>query len=82
MALSYTQKEEFKMDKCVKALAASVLLQAAKDYCDTKTPQGKSKILRELKGDWCTFLTDGFSLIVAEKLEKNETEIAMRLGRN
>ena len=68
------------MEKCINSLAAAVLLQAAKDYCDAKTPQMKSKIIRELKGDWMIFLTDNFSVVVAEQLQKNEKTIAQRLG--
>lgn len=68
------------MDRCVSSLGSAVLLQAAKDYCDAKTPQMKSKIIRELKGDWMIFLTDNFSVVVAEQLQKNEAIIAQRLG--
>lgn len=68
------------MDKCINALAAAVMLQAVKDYCDARTPQMKSKIIRELKGDWMIFLTDNFSIVVAEQLQKNEKMIVQRLG--
>ena len=33
------------MDKCINALAAAVLLQAAKDYCDAQTSQMKAKTM-------------------------------------
>lgn len=68
------------MDKCINALAAAVLLQAAKDYCDAQTSQMKAKIIRELKTPWVRFLSDDFSVVIAEQLQKNEKTIAQRLG--
>lgn len=67
------------MDKCVKALSAAMLLQAAKDYCKTQNDRMKKKILKDLRSDWVCFLTSDFSLIVAESLENHEPEIAKRL---
>lgn len=64
----------------INALAAAVLLQAAKDYCDAKTSQMKTKIIKELKTPWVRFLSDDFSVVVAEQLQKNEAIIAQRLG--
>ena len=66
----------------VKNLTSSVLLQAAKDYCDRGTSQSMKKvILKDLNSPWMDFLTDGMAKVVAEELLKNEKMIRIRLKK-
>ena len=65
----------------IKSLASAVMLQAAKDYCDESTTDvAKSVIVKELKGEWMDFLTNGTSKNVARELLHNEKEIKNRLN--
>lgn len=72
----------------IKELAAEVLLQAVKDYLKvlddtlTETDESEEEILNDLQSDWMMFLTDGTSIIVAEKLKSNPEEIKSRMGGN
>ena len=66
----------------IKNLAARTCLEAAKDYCDgSATPAKKKRILKDLKGQWMDFFTDGLSKVVAEELQKNEKAIGIRLNK-
>ena len=53
-------------------------LNATKDYCNANEGN-KKKIIKELRSDWCDMLTDGRSLIIAEKLLAHPEEIQERL---
>ena len=66
----------------IETLASRTLLEAAKEYCEYGRTEGEKKsIIRDLKGEWMNFLTDGMSTVVAEELLKNEKEIAVRLKK-
>ena len=63
-------------------LGCAIVLQAAKDYCDLATTAAmKRKILKDLRSGHLCMLSDGTSLVVAEQLEKNPKEIAIRLKK-
>lgn len=61
-----------------KQLAAAITLQAVKDYVNGR-PKKQQQILSDLKSKYMDFITNGFSLIVAEQLERHPNEIAERL---
>ena len=68
-----------------KQLAAAITLQAVKDFVEGYSrrkgfPLSKQQetILKELRSPYMEFITDGFSLVVAEQLEKHPDEIAER----
>lgn len=61
-------------------LGCAIVLQATKDYL-TETPAMKRAILKDLRSSHLIMLSDGISLVVAEQLEKNPKEIAMRLKK-
>ena len=66
----------------IKNLGARVCLEAAREYCEcTTTPAKKKTIIKDLKGQWMDFLTNGVSKTVADELLKNEKEIAVRLKK-
>lgn len=59
-------------------LAAAIALQAVKDYFET-TRRGKHNILKDLRSEYMVQITNGESLIVAERLESHPEEIAARV---
>ena len=61
-----------------KQLAAAITLQAVKEYVYATRAKQKA-ILKDLRSAWMDFITDGFSLIVAEQLEKRPDEIRENL---
>ena len=70
------------MEQCYRNLAAAVLLQAAKDYCDRGTTKEQQKvIIKDLKGQWMDFFTNGTSKSVANELLTNEKIIRIRLKK-
>lgn len=62
-------------------LAAAVLLQAARDYCNG-SKRDKISILKDLNSPWMDFLTQGRAKIVARELELHADEIKERLRRH
>ena len=74
------EKKEME-DTAIRSIAASICLQAVKDYI-VATPAGKKKILNELRDPQIDFRTMGLSLITADQLERQPDDIAARLRRN
>lgn len=70
------------MDKIVRNLACAVLIQAAKDYCQSQDAKIRAKILKDLRSNWMETLTEGTSIVIAEQLELHPKEIAERLRQN
>lgn len=70
-------KNKLHMDG-IKNLASAMLLQATKDYFASTTAQ-KRVIIKDLRSGWCDLLTEGRSLVVAEKLKTHPEEIQKRL---
>ena len=67
----------------VRELACAITMQAVKDYFeDGIKPKKRKFILKELRSAWMETITDGMSIVVAERLEKHPKEIAERLRRN
>lgn len=64
-------------DQNIKDLAASITLQAVKDYFDK--PKQQKAILKDLRSPWMDMLTNGMSVLVAEQIEKHPDEIAQRI---
>ena len=62
----------------IKNLSAAMLLNATKEYFDANEGQ-KKVIIKDLRSGWCDMLTDGRSLIIAEKLLTHPEEIKERL---
>lgn len=69
------------MDTSVKNLGAAIIMQAVKDYFNATSYQ-KREIIKDLKSDWLDFITNGTSIIVAERLTTNPEEIKNRIGVN
>ena len=66
----------------VKELAAATILQAVKDYFDCASePKKQAVILKDLRSSWMDLLTNGMSVVVAERLENHPAEIAERLNK-
>jgi hypothetical protein len=63
-----------------KNLLAAILLQATKDYVYGTEDQQK-QILRDLRSDYMTSLSDDQSAIIAEQLERNPQAIKERLRK-
>lgn len=64
----------------IRQLAAAVELRAVKDYFNKKsTPEKRKVILKDLRSCWMQELTNGNSLVVAEKLEFHPNEIKTRI---
>jgi hypothetical protein len=65
----------------VRQLACATILQAVKDYFAT-SERGKNKILKDLRSQWMSDLSNGTSIVVAEQLEKNPKEIKARIQKH
>lgn len=64
----------------IRQLAAAVELQAVKDYFNKKsTPEKRRVILKDLRSCWIQELTNGNSLVIAERLEFHSDEIKARI---
>ena len=61
-------------------LGCAIVLQATKDYFES-TPAMQRAILKDLRSGHLSMLSDGISLTVADELESNPKEIAIRLKR-
>lgn len=59
-------------------LISAIIMQAVKDYCRGDDDEKKT-ILKELRSPWMNGITGGRSIIVAEQLEKNCSDITARL---
>jgi hypothetical protein len=60
-------------------LLAAIMFQAAKDYVNHA--EDRQQILRDLRSDYMTALSDGQSAIIAEQLERNLQAIKSRLRK-
>ena len=68
------------MESCYRGLCMAIILRAVKDYLIAN--EGNRKvILKDLRSDWCYFISDGLSVVMAEKLEKNPSLIKARLKK-
>lgn len=65
----------------VRNLASAMLLQAAEDYLDTKKPEKKEQIIKDLNSRWNRFFTNDMSIVVAEKLKTHPGQIKRNLKR-
>jgi hypothetical protein len=61
-------------------LLAAIMLQATKDYV-YGTEDQKAQVLRDLRSDYMTALSDDQSAIIAEQLERNPQAIKERLRK-
>ena len=68
--------------KNYRQLAFAILMQAVKDYCKTTSQKTKIAILQDLRTDYMDEITDGMSVVVAEKLELCPEDIAARLRQH
>lgn len=75
--------KDIMISKGIQALASATLIQAAKEYCDEHTSlEEKRVILKDLKGEWMDFLTNGTAKNVAEELQRNEKGVKERININ
>ena len=65
-------------EHAIRSLAAATILQAVKDYF-RGNPKSRQQILKDLRSNWMDSFTNGMSVIVADKLERNPEEIARRM---
>lgn len=65
--------------KNYRQLAFAILMQAVRDYCRTTSETTKIVILQDLRTDYMDNITDGMSIVAAEKLELYPKDIAARL---
>ena len=79
-------------DKNIHDLACAIVLQAVRDYftkdkykskdkTEKTFPKKQKRILKDLRSEYMNFITDGLSVVVAEKLESNPKEIRARLRK-
>ena len=68
------------MNENYQQLGFAILKQAIKDYF-TEPPKEKRKILKDLKGDWMDWLTNGLSVIAAKELKANPGSIRRKLRK-
>lgn len=61
-------------------LVCAITMQAVKDYLDG-TDKERRTILKELRGSWMVFITNGTSAAVADRLEMDEGGIRSRMPR-
>lgn len=66
-------------DYNARQLVATIMLQATRDYCRTKSETKRKTVAKELRSDWMRFITNNTSVVVAEQLEKNYDAIKARL---
>ena len=68
------------MEQNYRNLCFAIANQAVRDYFSTTDAQKKA-ILKDLRGDWMQFLTDGTSEHMAEQIERNPKEIKKRMKK-
>jgi hypothetical protein len=61
-------------------LGYAVALKAAKDFFKTASKKKKEEILKDLKSSWMDFITNGISVILAEKLETSPSTVERGLN--
>lgn len=66
--------------ECYKDLGIAVIRQAVIDYFKADE-RGREFILKDLRSEWCDFISNGLSRVVAEKLKKNPSIIKERLKK-
>ena len=64
----------------IRSLTSAIMLQAVKDFA-RGSAKNRQAILKDLRSKWMDFISDGFSLIVAEQLEKHPEEIIARMHK-
>jgi hypothetical protein len=64
-----------------KQLGYAIALQAIRDFFKTNSERSKAKIIKDLKSPYMDLLTNGLSIILAEKLETNPAEIEARIKK-
>lgn len=80
-------------DANIRTLVCEIIMQAARDYftkdeykTEEKTEEMFAKkrkaILKDLRSSYMDFISNGTSVIVAEKLERHPEEIAARLRKH
>ena len=79
-------------DYAIRQLASAIILQAVRDYFIKKEyktvkkteemfDKKRKEIIKDLRSAYMDMLSNGQSIIVAEKLEKHPEEIAVRLHK-
>lgn len=69
------------MESCYRGLCMAILLRAVNDYLMAGDGNKRKAILKDLRSEWCDFISNGLSIVAAEKLEKNPSVIKARLKK-
>lgn len=69
------------MESCYRGLCMAILLRAVRDYLMAGDGNKRKAILKDLRSEWCDFISNGLSIVVAEKLDKHPSIIKERLKR-
>ena len=65
-----------------RSLGKAIVYEAIKEFAEEKNnPKMQHKILKDLRSPYMDFVSEGMSVIVAEKLETNPDEICDRVRR-
>lgn len=65
-----------------RSLGKAIVYEAIKEFAEEKNnPSMQRKILKDLRSPYMDFVSEGMSVIVAEKLETNPDEICDRVRR-
>lgn len=64
--------------KNYKQLGYAIALQAAKDY-EKDNPKERQRIIRELRGEYMDFITNGLSILLADALLRDSSGICRRI---
>lgn len=65
-----------------KELACAVMKETVREYFHRgTTAKQQTQIIKELKSNWCEFLTNGLSIYLAEQLIKNPEAINERFRK-
>lgn len=63
-------------------LGKAITYEAIKEFAEEKNnPKKQDKIIKELKTPYMSLISEGLSVIAAEKLEANPTEICDRVKK-
>lgn len=65
-----------------RSLGKAIVYEAIKEFAEEKNnPKMQQKILKDLRSPYMDFVSEGISVIVAEKLATNPDEICDRVRR-
>lgn len=70
------------INECYKELCMRITYESIEEFIEKYGKEkAQNKIIKELKSPWMKFVSNGLSIILAEKLETNPAEICDRVKR-